>query len=147
DFGVRPYWEVFGFAPGEEMAAPMNPWRPGSTYNKNFDPSKLTTVEGTIESVGTFYPENGSTPGTSLNVKTKEGASVTVYAGPRNFALKKNIALTSGKNIRVTGCKTTVNGKSVIIASQLKIGGKMLKLRDQQGKPEWTTNWWSHQQK
>jgi hypothetical protein len=147
DFGVRPYWEVFGFAPGEEMGTSMNAWKAVSSYNKNFDPSKLTTVEGTIESVGTFYPENGATPGTSLNIKTKDGASLVVYAGPRDFTMHKDLALTSGKDISVTGCKTTVNGKSVIIASQLKVQGKTLKLRDQQGKPEWNTNWCSHEQK
>jgi hypothetical protein len=141
DFGVTPYWQVFGFVPGEETTMSTNPWMPDSTYNKSFDKSKLTTVEGTIESVGSFYPASGSTPGTSLDVKTKEGSSVTVYAGPQSFTMQKNLDLKTGNGIIITGCKTMVNGKSVIIASELKVGGKTLTLRDQNGKPEWNTNW------
>jgi PRC-barrel domain len=141
DFGVEPYWQVFGYVPGEETKATVNPWLPDSKYNKCFDVSKLTTAEGTIESVGTFYPESGAAPGTSLTVKTKKGASVTVYAGPRSFTMHKGIDLTSGKSISITGCKTMVNGKSVIIASELDVGGKTLRLRDQHGRPEWNTEW------
>jgi hypothetical protein len=146
DFGATPYWQVFGFVPGEETTMSTNPWQPGSTYNKNFDPSKVTTIEGTIESVSPFYPATGSAPGTCLNVKTKEGTSVTVYAGPQSFAAQKNIDLKPGSSITITGSKTTVNGKSVIIASELQVGGKTFTLRDQNGKPEWKTGW-SQQQK
>lgn len=146
DFGATPYWQVFGFVPGEETTTSTNPWLPNSTYNKNFDKSKLTTVEGTIESVGSFYPVSGSAPGTSFNVKTKEGTLVTVYAGPHSFIVQKNIDLKPGNNITITGCKTMVNGKSVIIASELQVGGKTLTLRDQNGKPEWNTGW-SRQEK
>ena len=146
DFGVTPYWQVFGFVPGEETNMSTNPWLPGSTYNKNFDKSKLTTVEGTIESVGSFYPASGSTPGTSLNIKTKEGKLVTVYAGPQSFATQKNLDLKPGTSITITGCNTMVNGKSVIIASELQVAGKTLTLRDQNGMPEWNTHW-SQQEK
>jgi hypothetical protein len=138
---VEPYWQVFGYVPGEETKASMNPWLPDSKYNRCFDVSKFTTVEGTIESVGSFYPESGAAPGTSLNVKTKKGTSVTVYAGPRSFTMHKGIDLASGRNISVTGCKSTVNGKSVMIASELRVEGKTLRLRDQQGRPEWETEW------
>ena len=146
DFGIEPYWQVYGFVPGEEMVMSANPWLPDSMYNKNFDSSKLTTVEGTIESVGSFYPVSGSAPGTSLNVKTKDDTLVTVYAGPQSFIMHKNIDLKSGNSVSITGCKTMVNGKSVIIASELQVEGKTLRLRDQNGKPEWK-NGWSRQEK
>jgi hypothetical protein len=146
DFGITPYWQVFGFVPGEETNMSTNPWLPGSTYNRNFDKSKLTTIEGTIESVGSFYPASGSTPGTCLNVKTKEGKSVTVYAGPQSFTTQKNLDLKPGTSITITGCNTMVNDKSVIIASELQVAGKTLTLRDQNGNPEWNSNW-SQQEK
>jgi sporulation protein YlmC with PRC-barrel domain len=141
DFGIEPYWQVFGFVPGEETTMSINPWLPDSTYNKSFDTSKLTTVEGTIESVGSFYPVSGSAPGTCLNVKTKDGTLVTVYAGPQHFTMQQNLDLKSGSKITVTGSRTMVNGKSVIIASELQVGGKSLRLRDQNGKPEWKSDW------
>jgi hypothetical protein len=141
DFGIEPYWQVFGFVPGEETTMSTNPWLPDSAYNKSFDTSKLTTVEGTIESVGSFYPVSGSAPGTCLNVKTKDGTLVTVYAGPQHFTMQQNLDLKSGNEITVTGSRTMVNGKSVIIASELQVGGKSLRLRDQNGKPEWKSDW------
>jgi sporulation protein YlmC with PRC-barrel domain len=146
DFGVEPYWQVYGFVPGEEMIKSANPWLPDSTYNKNFDSSKLTTVEGTIESVGSFYPVSESAPGTCLNLKTKDDTLVTVYAGPKHFTMQQNLDLKSGNKISVTGSRTMVNGKSVIIASELQVEGKTLRLRDQNGKPEWKTGW-SRQEK
>jgi sporulation protein YlmC with PRC-barrel domain len=147
DFGTEPYWQVFGFVPGEETTMSANPWLSHSTYNKCFDSSKVTTVEGTIESVSSFYPVSGSTPGTCLNVKTKDGTSVTIYAGPQHFTMQQNLDLKSGSKISVTGSRTMVNGKSVIIASELQVGGKSIKLRDQNGKPEWTNNWSQQHQK
>ena len=141
DFGIEPYWQVYGFVPGEETTMSMNPWLTDSAYNKSFDTSKLTTIEGTIESVGSFYPVSGSAPGTCLNVKTNDGTLVTVYAGPQHFTMQQNLDLKSGNKLSVTGSRTMVNGKSVIIASELQVGGKSLRLRDQNGKPEWKSDW------
>jgi len=136
-FGASPYWEVFGFVPGEEAKGSMNPWLPDSSYNKGFDSSKLTTIEGTIKDVSVFYPDGGAAPGTRLDVKTKDGESVTVDAGPRAFAAQNAIEFKLDSKISVTGSRTKVDGESVIMASEIRLDGKTLKLRDSQGKPEW----------
>ena len=137
NFGVEPYWEVFGFVEPEGMDMSMKSWEPNSKYNKNFDPGKVSTYEGTIQSVGTFYPEKDAAPGTRLKVRTNEGRNITIYAGPQTFAKQKDFRFKSGSNISVTGSRTNVKGKSVIMASEIRTEGKTLKLRDNQGIPQW----------
>ena len=137
NFQAEPYWEVFGFAPGQTSEQFAQTWGPDSAYNRNFKPDNMQTVSGTIRSVGSFSPARDASRGLSLNVQTDKGESITVYAGPRDFAMKQNLDLTSGQKVTVTGSKTTVNDKDVIMASELKVGDKTLKLRDEQGKPLW----------
>lgn len=144
NFGIEPYWEIYGFVPAEETEMSAGPWRADSMYNKSFDPDNITTIQGTITSVGKFYPEENALPGTSLKLKTKEGISVTVYAGPHGFATHKNVEIKSGNEITVTGSKTTIDGKSVIMASEIEIDGKTLKLRDGDGKPQWKAEQFRH---
>jgi sporulation protein YlmC with PRC-barrel domain len=137
DFNVQPYWEVYGYVAPEQMQMSQEAWAAGSIYNKDFDPKMLSTIQGTIESVGTFYPMKGAAPGLRLKVKTSDGQSMTVYAGPREYAKQKDFSFKTGSNISVTGSKTKVNGKSVLMASEINYDGKKLELRDSQGKPQW----------
>ncbi len=136
-FGAEPYWEVFGFVPGAETAKSMAAWEAGSKYNKHFDASKMTTIEGTIKSVGSFEPQKGAEPGLLLKVETKKGESVTVHAGPARYATQQNFEFKAGDNVTVIGSKTRIDLKSVIMASEIQIGGKTFELRDPQGKPLW----------
>ncbi|HOZ06104.1 MAG TPA: S4 domain-containing protein, partial [Arenimonas sp.] len=46
----------------------------------------------------------------------------------------------SGDRIEYTGSKAQVNGRDVIIASQIEFEGKTLELRDQSGKPKWNVD-------
>lgn len=143
-FDVKPYWEVFGYVPPEEVK--LTVWSAGSDYNKHFDPDIMTTVKGTIISVGTFRPQEGAAPGKRLKVKTGKGESFTVYAGPKQFhAYKKDAILKSGQDITVSGSLANVNGKSVLIAREIQCDGKTLKLRTRQGKPQWSRAMLEHE--
>jgi len=135
---TQPGGTVSAFVPGEERQTSMSAWQANSEYNKNFDPTRMTTIEGTIKSVDTFYPESNAAPGTLLIVETKEGQSVTVQAGPSTFAMHKKIQFKPGSDIKVTGSQTTVNENEVVMASQIRTEGKSLKLRDSHGKPLWS---------
>lgn len=135
NFGVQPYWEVFGFVPGEMRS--MAAWGADSEYSRNFDPSKVTTFRGSIESVSTFEPEPGAAYGLALMVKTSDSELMTVHAGPQQYAIQQGIDLKTGNRIAVTGSTVRFNGQTVIMASQVTSGDKILKLRDSQGKPQW----------
>jgi sporulation protein YlmC with PRC-barrel domain len=137
NFEAEPYWEVFAFVPAGTAEQWTAPWAPESTYNANFNPATMTTLEGTIRNVGSFRPQQNAALGLRLKVKPADGKSVIVYAGPRIFAVRQGMEFKPGDAITVNGSKTQVNGKSVIMASELTTAGQTLRLRDPQGKPLW----------
>ena len=137
-FGTKPYWEVFGYVPGKEgETGLMDAWRPGSKFNQKFDPTKTTSIEGTIEEVSTFEPEKGAAPGVQLKVKARDDKSMTVYIGPQDYLTQQGITFRTGSDIKVTGSKIREGLKSVIIASEVATAGKTARLRDSQGNPQW----------
>lgn len=136
-FGAEPYWEVFGFVPGEGVEMSMAAWETGSKYNKSFEADKMTTAEGTIKSVGTFQPEGGSAYGLKLKVETKAGETFVVHCGPSQYSPQQSFGFKTGDAVTITGSKTRIGYQSVIIASEIHSGDRMLKLRDASGSPLW----------
>ena len=136
-YEAEPYWEVFGFVPatGEQS---IRAWKHDSEYNRKYNKDKTTTIEGTIRNVGAFSPEEGATQGVRLRVMTEDDKSMIVYAGPRHWTMQRDVDLTTGKDVKVKGSRTEVNGKQVIIASEITVDGKTLRLRDEEGKPQWS---------
>lgn len=140
-FDVEPYWTVYGYVPpAERRAAEEQTWGPQSQFARQFDADKIETMQGTVESVGTFRPE-GAAPGIAdglrLRVKTDEGKSVTVYVGPHWYARQQNFYLMPGDKITVTGSDTKIGWRSVIVPTEIKKDDKTLQLRDKTGRPQW----------
>jgi len=109
----------------------------------SFNAGNVKTIKGTVQSVGTFKPEGapaGATGGLRLRVKTSDGKTVTVYAGPSWYAQQNNFSVEPGDDITITGSESRVRQRTVILASELKAGAQILQLRDQSGKPLWTMN-------
>lgn len=137
-FGARPYWEALGFVPGEEgRRSGASPWKEGSEYDSLYQPGELKTIHGTIESVGTFRPDGTAVEGLRLRIKTEDGKSVTVHAGPKPYVERQDIAFHYGDRVTVTGSPGNLDWRDVIIASQIKLGDKTLNLRNEEGKPRW----------
>jgi len=137
NYDQQPYWEVFGYVPGEEEEMGIDAWKENSSYNQKYDPANTTDVTGMIQSVGTFTPTRGAMNGLKLTVRTQEGESMTVHAGPRKFASQRAFDLRPGQQIRVIGSKVMADGKTAIMARQIRVNDRTLQLRDQQGKPQW----------
>lgn len=140
-FGARPYWEALGFVPGEQRErSNASPWKQGSEYDSLYKRGEVKTLHGTIESVGTFRPEGTAVEGLRLRIKTEDGKTVTVHAGPRPYVERQDIAFHYGDRVTVTGSPGSLGWRDVIIASQIKTGDKTLDLRDEQGKPRWNAD-------
>src|SRR6056297_1351897 len=97
----------------------------------------MTTIEGTVKSVGSFKPQTDAASGLRLKVDTKDGQSVTVYGGPKDFAMDQGLKIKRGDRISITGSKTKVDQKTAIMASEIEGRGKTIKLRDKNGTPQW----------
>ena len=145
-FPAAPSGTALGYIPSAspqaQQAASDKAWGAGGQYTKSFNPSTVKTIKGTVQSVGTFMPEGataGVPGGLRLRVKTSDGNLMTVYAGPRSYAEQKNFFVAPGDEISITGSESKIGSRSVIVASELKKGDQTLQLRDQSGKPLWTT--------
>ncbi|MBN1361119.1 MAG: PRC-barrel domain-containing protein [Sedimentisphaerales bacterium] len=149
-FEATPYWETLGYVPGEgPMTETMKPsksakpvevsaWRPGSEYNQRFDPGLVTTVRGTIESIGTFSLARHSVQGLRLGIKTAEGKTCTVHAGPRPFIESQGVTLHFGDEVTVTGAPTRIGWRGeILLASTIQAGGQTFRLRAADGTPQW----------
>jgi len=83
----------------------------------------VKTITGTAESVGRFKREGapaGATAGLRLRMKTTDGQTVTVYAGPVSFAEQKDFFAMSRDQITITGSETKIRSRSVILAGVSK---------------------------
>jgi len=147
NFGQEPYWEVYGYVPptAEQGGAAAGAfatgaWAANSDYNKSFKTDAVTTVEGTVKSVGTFMPESGSSPGLKLKIETTNNETETVHLGPQNWMDSQNIKFNGGDRITVTGSNVRHMLGKVIMASEVKKGDQTLRLRDAQGKPLWISS-------
>jgi DNA/RNA endonuclease YhcR with UshA esterase domain len=95
-----------------------------------------TTVKGTVEEVKTISSPRGW-GGTHLGLKTESG-TFDVHLGPSAFLTKKNFTFAKGDRVEAIGSKVKYHGHDAIIAREVKMGGKVLTLRDAQGIPEWS---------
>jgi sporulation protein YlmC with PRC-barrel domain len=141
-FNVPPYWQTFGYVAPAEGMEPQGTslWMPGSEYNSQFNPAAVETVQGTVQSVGTFRLEGTSIPGLSLQIRTDDGRMLTVHAGPYPYVEHQNIMFHPGDKVTITGAPARWNGRDIVMASQIRRGDKTLMLRDDQGKPQWNVN-------
>jgi hypothetical protein len=103
-----------------------------------YNPGTETTVTGTVQQVKTVSGRAGrGWGGLHLDVKTDSG-TLDVHLGPAAFIAAKNFKFTKGDRVEVTGSKVTYEGHEAIIAREVKMGSKVLTLRDTQGVPEWS---------
>ncbi len=153
-FNARPYWEAFGYVPGEQprdrdMMSPRTPTSeyprtPGlgyNEYNKMYNPSEVKTLHGTIESVGLFNiegPQGTPISAVRLRIRADDGSLVTVHTAPRSYLESRNMWFHHGDEVTVTGSSAKIGWRDVILASQIKKGDQTLDLRSKEGKPLWS---------
>jgi hypothetical protein len=108
-----------------------------------YDPNKVVTAQGQVEKVETI--SRPGRPGTEgkparqaqmMSLKTDRG-TLLVHLGPVKFLEQQQFAPKVGDTVTVTGSKLTTGKGDVIVAAEVKSGGKTLTLRDAQGIPVW----------
>jgi hypothetical protein len=104
-------------------------------YMAKYDPKTETTIQATVEEVNQKTGSRGWN-GTHLMVKT-ETEMFEVHVGPSDYVASKGFSFSKGDKIEVTGSKTTLQGKQVLLAREIKKDSKTLTLRDAQGIPNW----------
>ena len=69
-------------------------------------------------------------------VKTDQG-KITVHLGPAWYINQHQIVLKPGDAVEATGSKMEMGGGTMMVAKEVKVGGKTFQLRDDQGMPLW----------
>lgn len=101
-----------------------------------YDQSAVTTISGTIQSVDTLTGRGGRFQMIQLTVKDTAG-TIKVNVGPASYLDQQKISFKVGDAVEVTGAKMQFRGMDVMLAAEVKDGGKTLKLRDDSGRPVW----------
>ena len=111
-------------------------WGMNSQYQRNFNPSTVETVSGTVAAVEQTTPMKGMHHGIHIMLK-KEKETVEVHLGPSWYIERLDTKIEKGDKVEVKGSKVTMAGKKVIIAQEVKKGDNTLILRDSAGIPAW----------
>ena len=112
-------------------------WGMGTAYGKMYNPKTVETVSGEVIRVDKITTMKGMSYGVHMTVKTDK-ESISVHMGPRWFIENQEIKLVPKDKVEVKGSRITFEGKPAIIASEVKKGDKILKLRDENGFPIWS---------
>jgi hypothetical protein len=104
---------------------------------RNYDPKTVETIQGKVLSVEKTTRAQGRGYGVHLMLQT-EKETLAVHLGPAWYIDKQTPKIEANDAITVTGSRVTVDGKSAIIAAQVKKGNEVLKLRDDNGVPGWS---------
>lgn len=112
-------------------------WGPGARYGRLYDPARVRTVAGQVESVNADTPMDGMGRGLILRVRTRERQRMRAHLGPVWFAEQFDIALEPGDEATLTGSMVEMNGKRVMMVSQIIANQRQVRVREQDGTPVW----------
>jgi hypothetical protein len=101
-----------------------------------YDPKAIETITGEIVSVSPITPAKGMAAGVHMTIKTDKD-TISVHLGPSWYIENQDVKLEPKDQVEVKGARTTFFGKPAIIASEVKKGNDVLKLRDEAGFPAW----------
>jgi len=122
-----------GVSWGQSRAGGGGGGGPSSLYN----PQTVITVSGIVVSL-TPPPAKEALPHlVYLTLQAKED-KITVFLGPNLYVDKLPVRIKVLDRIEVTGSRVTWEGKTVLLAGEVKKGDDILKLRDPQGVPVWS---------
>ena len=111
----------------------------GSTYNKLWDSSTVTTINGAVTGKLTTPPMPGMGDGVTLTVKQSGKAAYEVQLGPAWFVNGISTQIKMGQQIAVTGSRVKIAGRQVILAQNIVVGKRDVFFRDKSGNPLWIT--------
>jgi sporulation protein YlmC with PRC-barrel domain len=136
DYGYQDYYDYnYLKFPGSGInPAP----RTEDPYKKIFDPKTIKTISGQVIKIDQV-PEFGFGMQMRLTVFIDKKEILPIYLGPAFYLIgpwqAKHFKL--GDKITVSGSQVTVKGEALMIATTVKLGNEVLRLRDQDGIPEW----------
>jgi hypothetical protein len=112
-------------------------WGPESKYGRMYDPTRMYTVQGLVEKVETGAPMNDMGQGLMTSIRTRQQQRMRVHIGPTWFVQQSDISLNPGDSVTLTGSLAEMNGRPVLMVSELSAAGRRIRIREQDGTPVW----------
>ncbi|NJD61542.1 MAG: hypothetical protein FIA93_02335 [Deltaproteobacteria bacterium] len=131
---------LFAVAATAALAAEEAPGGPGPAagkqYKQMYDPKTVETVSGEVVQVNRIPHRRGRGTGVHLILKTDK-EEIPVHLGPSWYLDKLEVKIDRNDKVEVKGSRVTFKGKPVLIAAEVKKGGALLTLRDENGVAAW----------
>jgi sporulation protein YlmC with PRC-barrel domain len=136
DYG---YYDYYGSNYPISPGSGVNPApRTEDPYKKIFDSKTIKTISGQVIKVDQV-PEPGFGMEMRLTVFTDKKEVLALYLGPAFYIVgsEQTKHFKIGDQIIVSGSQATRGGEPFMIATTVKRGNEVLRLRDKDGTPEW----------
>ncbi len=111
-------------------------------YSELWSSGTKETIAGRIEAIEEVYPggkEAGA--GVMLRLRTRDGKEVLVHLGPAWFVEEQLPGLKAGQEVTVSGSRVNWQNQEVLLAGSVMREGKTVRLRDEEGMPQWAGGW------
>jgi hypothetical protein len=105
-------------------------------YQQLYAQGDIQTVAGVVQSVDLVTPPGVRTQAVTVTLKTGT-ETIPVQLGPESFVQRLAFRIEKGDKIEVTGSRISVDGKSLMLAAQIKKGAQALAIRNSAGVPAW----------
>jgi hypothetical protein len=102
----------------------------------SYDPSLAEVVSGEVLAVKDVETKSGKMNGAGLQLATS-GGQLLVFLGPHIYVDLQNIRISAGDKVAIKGVKIVTEGQILLVASEVRRGNEVLKLRDDKGLPLW----------
>ena len=112
-------------------------WGSGRPYARMYNPQTVETITGEIVSIDRITPMKGMSYGVHIVVKTDK-ETLPVHLGPVWYIENQDVKILLKDKIEVKGSRITFEGKTTLIAAEVKKGDDVLTLRDTNGFPVWS---------
>jgi hypothetical protein len=103
---------------------------------QSFDAGKTEMITGTVVAMEPIANRRGKGQGMELKLNTGSG-QVVVHVGPQWYLDQQSVKIASGDSVEITGAMVSRRGTDIFMASEVKKGNEVLKLRDEHGAPAW----------
>jgi sporulation protein YlmC with PRC-barrel domain len=131
-FGVQP---MFASPEQERMGGRRGGWEAGGPLAQAYRSTQTVEVSGPISKVGTDdVPGMGRATVISIDA---QGGTQTVVLGPSWFLDRQDFRLNKGEQVTIKAVKTEVNGKTMMLATDVDAPGGHIILRSPSGEPRW----------
>jgi len=135
-FNEEPYWQTFGYLEGA-AGQPDHAWSAQGRYQLNFNPRRITRLQGTVVDVGAFRPIPAAAPGVVLKVRTRDDDTMIVHVGPHAYVQQQGVTFGAGQQVEVAGSRALFDGDEIIMATEIRTADQTLRLRSVDGQPLW----------